>query len=116
MVVMQPTDGCIEAGGSFCNLGVADAVAIPAHLCTDAGSYPDEVTCRAAWSFIDAEEDESEPEPEPEPEDASWMDGPLYWAAIFFSLVVVVGSIGVINSNIRSRISSEPSVLVSEEE
>ena len=116
MVVMQPTDGCIEAGGSFCNLEVADAVAIPAHLCTDAGSYPDEVTCRAAWSFIDAEEDESEPEPEPEPEDASWMDGPLYWAAIFFSLVVVVGSIGVINSNIRSRISSEPSVLVSEEE
>ena len=40
----------------------------------------------------------------------------LHDALPILSLVVVVGSIGVINSNIRSRISSQPSVLVSEEE
>jgi len=116
MVVMQPTDECIEAGGSFCNLEVAEAIAVPAHLCSDAGSYPDEVTCRTAWSFIDAEDDGPAPEPEPEPEDESWMDGPFYWVVIFAALVVIVGSIGVVNSNLRSRVNSEPSVLVSEEE
>jgi hypothetical protein len=116
MVVMQPTDECIEAGAPFCNLEVAEAVAVPAHLCSDAGSYPVEVTCRAAWSFIDAEDEGPAPEPEPEPEDEPWMDGPLYWVAIFVVLVVIVGSLGVVNSNLRGIVNSEPSVLVSEEE
>ncbi len=116
MVVIQATDECIEAGGSFCNLEVADAVAVPAHLCTDAGSYPEEVTCRAAWSFIDAEEEESGPEPEPEPESESWVDGPLYWVAILVALIVIVGSLGVVNSNLRARAGRDPSILVSEEE
>jgi hypothetical protein len=116
IIVMQPTDECIEAGGSFCNLEVEEAIAVPARLCSDAGSYPDEVTCRAAWSFIDAEDEGSAPEPEPEPEDESWMDGPLYWVAIFIALAVIVGSVGMVNSNLRSRVNSEPSVLVSEEE
>jgi hypothetical protein len=74
------------------------------------------VTCRAAWSFIDAEDEGAAPEPEPEPEDESWMDGPLYWVAIFVALAVIVGSVGVVNSNLRSRANSEPSILVSEEE
>jgi len=29
---------------------------------------------------------------------------------------VIVGSIGVVNSNLRGRVNSEPSILVSEEE
>jgi hypothetical protein len=95
---------------------VEEAIAVPARLCSDAGSYPEEVTCRAAWSFIDAEDEGSAPEPEPEPEDESWMDGPLYWVAIFIALAVIVGSVGMVNSNLRSRVNSEPSVLVSEEE
>ena len=116
LVVMQPTDECIESGGSFCNLEVADAIAIPGHLCTDSGSYPQEVTCRAAWSFIDIEEDGPEPEPEPETESESWMDGPLYWVAIFVALIVIVGSLGLVNSNLRSRTDKEPSVLITEDE
>ena len=116
IIVMQPTDECIEADGSFCNLEVAEAIAVPARLCSDAGSYPDEMTCRAAWSFIDAEDGGPAPEPESEPEDEPWMDGPFYWIAIFAALVVIVGSIGVVNSNLRSRANNEPSVLVSEEE
>jgi|GEM_PF-5207053 hypothetical protein len=56
------------------------------------------------------------PEPESEPEDEPWMDGPFYWIVIFAALVVIVGSIGVVNSNLRSRANNEPSVLVSEEE
>jgi hypothetical protein len=74
------------------------------------------MTCRAAWSFIDAEDGGPAPEPESEPEDESWMDGPFYWVAIFAALVVIVGSIGVVNSNLRSRANNEPSVFVSEEE
>jgi hypothetical protein len=114
LIVMQPTDECIEAGSSFCNLEVADAVSVPAHLCSDSGAYPDEVTCRAAYKFIDAE-DEPEPEPEPEPEEESWMDGPFYWVAIFVALAVIVGSIGIVNSNLRELSGREPSVLVEEE-
>ena len=74
------------------------------------------MTCRAAWSFIDAEDEGPGPEPEPEPEDESWMDGPLYWVVIFIALAVIVGSVGIVNSNLRSRVNSEPSVLISEEE
>ncbi|MED5452826.1 MAG: hypothetical protein VX493_05885, partial [Candidatus Thermoplasmatota archaeon] len=77
---------------------------------------PQEVTCRAAWSFIDVEGDEPEPEPEPEPESESWMDGPLFWVAIFVGLIVIVGSLGIVNSNLRGRTDKEPSVLVIEEE
>ena len=113
---MQPTDECIETSGSFCNLEVADAVAIPGNLCADAGSYPQEVTCRAAWSFIDAEQEEPEPEPEPEPESEGWMDGPLYWVAVLVAIAVIVGSLGVVNSNLRARANKEPSVLVTEDE
>jgi len=102
LIVMQPTADCIEAGGSFCDLEVADGVAVPAHLCSDSGTYPDEVTCRYGYAFIDAEE-EPEPEPEPEPEEETWMDGALYWVAIFVALAVIVGSIGIINSNLRER-------------
>jgi len=76
--------------------------------------YPDEVTCRAAYKFIDAE-DEPGPEPEPEPEEESWMDGPFYWVAIFVALAVIVGSIGIVNSNLRELSGREPSVLVEEE-
>jgi hypothetical protein len=114
LIVMQPTDECIEASSSFCNLEVADAVSVPAHLCSDSGAYPDEVTCRAAYKFIDAE-DEPGPEPEPEPEEESWMDGPFYWLAIFVALAVIVGSIGIVNSNLRELSGREPSVLVEEE-
>ena len=113
---MQPTDECIESSSSFCNLEVADAVAVPGHLCTDAGNYPQEVTCRAAWSFVDIEEEEPEPEPEPESESESWRDGPLYWVAIFVALAVIVGSLGIVNSNLRARVDKEPSVLVTEDE
>ena len=102
LIVMQPTADCIEAGGSFCDLEVADAVAVPAHLCSDSGTYPDEVTCRYGYAFMDAEE-EPEPEPEPEPEEETWMDGALYWVAIFVALAVIAGSIGIINSNLRER-------------
>ena len=113
---MQPTDECIESESSFCNLEVADAVAVPGHLCTDAGNYPQEVTCRAAWSFIDAEGEEPGPEPESEPESEGLMDGPLYWVAIFVALIVIVGSLGIVNSNLRARADNEPSVLVTEDE
>ena len=116
LVVMQPTDECIESSSSFCNLEVADAVAVPGHLCTDAGNYPQEVTCRAAWSFVDVEEEGAEPEPEPESESESWRDGPLYWVVIFVALVVIVGSLGIVNSNLRARVDKEPSVLVTEDE
>ena len=116
LVVMQPTDECIETSGSFCNLEVADAIAVPGHICTDAGIYPQEVTCRAAWSFIDVEGDESEPEPEPEPESESWTDGALFWVAIFVGLIVIVGSLGIVNSNLRERADKEPSVLITEEQ
>ena len=116
LVVMQPTDECIESSSSFCNLEVADAVAVPGHLCTDAGNYPQEVTCRAAWSFVDIEEEEPEPEPEPESESESWRDGPLYWVAIFVALAVIVGSLGIVNSNLRARVDKGPSVLVTEDE
>jgi hypothetical protein len=80
------------------------------------GTYPEEVTCRYGYAFIDAEDEGPAPEPESEPEDESWMDGLLYWVAIFAALAVIVGSVGVVNSNLRSRVNSEPSVLVSEEE
>ena len=116
LVVMQPTDECIESGNSFCDLEVADAIAVPGRLCADSGSYPQEVTCRAAWKFIDIEEEEPEPEPEPEPESESWMDGPLFWVAIFVALIVIIGSLGVVNSNLRARGAKEPSVLVAEDE
>ena len=116
LVVMQPTDGCIESSGSFCNLEVADAIAIPGHICVDSGSYPQEVTCRAAWSFIDVEGEEPEPEPEPEPESESWTDGPLYWVGIFVALIIIVGSLGIVNSNLRARADEELSVLVTEDE
>jgi hypothetical protein len=116
LIVMQPTVDCIEVGGSFCDLEVADAVAVPARLCSDSGAYPDEVTCRYGYKFIDAEDEGPAPEPEPEAEDESWMDGPLYWVVIFVALAVIVGSVGVVNSNLRSRVNSEPSILVSEEE
>jgi len=116
LIVMQPTDECIEAGGSFCDLEVADAVAVPAHLCSDSGTYPDEVTCRYGYKFIDAEDEEPAPEPEPEPEDESWMDGPLYLVAILVALAVIVGSVGIVNSNLRSRANSELIVIDSEEE
>jgi hypothetical protein len=91
-------------------------VAVPARLCSDSGAYPDEVTCRYGYKFIDAEDEGPAPEPEPEAEDESWMDGPLYWVVIFVALAVIVGSVGVVNSNLRSRVNSEPSILVSEEE
>ncbi|MBR84818.1 MAG: hypothetical protein CMA85_02600 [Euryarchaeota archaeon] len=118
LVVMQPTDECIESENSFCNLEVADAIAVPGHICTDSGSYPQEVTCRAAWLFIDAEQEESgpEPEPEPEPDSEGWMDGPLYWVVVFVALIVIVGSLGVVNSNLRARSNRDSAVLVSEEE
>jgi hypothetical protein len=116
LIVMQPTEECIEAGGSFCNLDVADAVAVPGHLCSDSGTYPDEVTCRYGYAFIDAENEGTAPEPEPEPEDESWMDGPFYWVAIFVALAVIVGSVGIVNSNLRGRVNIEHSILVSEEE
>ena len=91
-------------------------MAVPGNLCTDAGNYPQEVTCLAAWSFVDVEDEGAEPEPEPESESESWRDGPLYWVVIFVALVVIVGSLGVVNSNLRARVDKEPSVLVTEDE
>jgi len=44
------------------------------------------------------------------------MDGPFYWVAIFVALAVIVGSVAIVNSNMRSRVDSELTVIVSEEE
>ena len=105
LVVMQPTDECINLDGWFCQLEVEDAITVPGKLCEDAGTHPSEVTCKDAWSYLDLDEEEPAPEPEPQPEDpqATWMDGPLYWVAVISMVGLLAASISMINNNLRSR-------------
>ena len=109
LVVMQPTDDCIELEGWYCRLEVGDAFAVPSKLCEDTGSLPIDVTCRDAWSYLDIEE---EPEPEPEPdlpesEEESLLEGPLYWVAVISLIGLLVASIVTINQNLRSSDENE---------
>jgi len=101
LIVMQPTDDCIELEGWYCQLEVGDAFAVPSKLCEDTGSLPTDVTCRDAWSYLDIEE-EPEPEPElPENEEEALLEGPLYWVAVISLVGLLVASIVTINQNLR---------------
>ena len=109
LVVMQPTDDCIELEGWYCQLEVGDAFAVPSKLCEDTGSLPTDVTCRDAWSYLDIEE---EPEPEPEPdlpenEEGQLLEGPLYWVAVISLIGLLVASIVTINQNLRGSDEDE---------
>ena len=109
LVVMQPTDDCIELEGWYCQLEVGDAFAVPSKLCEDTGSLPTDVTCRDAWSYLDIEE---EPEPEPEPdlpenEEDPLLEGPLYWVAVISLIGLLVASIVTINQNLRGSDEDE---------
>ena len=109
LVVMQPTDDCIELEGWYCQLEVGDAFAVPSKLCEDTGSLPTDVTCRDAWSYLDIEE-ETEPEPEPdlpESEEDSLLEGPLYWVAVISLIGLLVASIVTINQNLRGSDEDE---------
>ena len=107
---MQPTDDCIGLeGGWYCQLEVEDAFAVPGKLCQDAGTMPEDVTCRDAWSYLDIEE-ESEPETEPElpdTEQESLLDGPLYWVAVISLIGLLIASIVTINQNLRGSDEDE---------
>ena len=107
LVVMQPTDDCIELEGWYCQLEVGDAFAVPSKLCEDTGSLPTDVTCRDAWSYLDIEE-EPEPEPElPENEEEALLEGPLYWVAVISLIGLLVASIVTINQNLRGSDEDE---------
>ncbi|RCH71323.1 MAG: hypothetical protein DBX06_07105 [Candidatus Poseidoniales archaeon] len=111
LVVMQPTEECIELEGWYCQLEVEDAFAIPGNLCEDVASTPEDVTCRDAWSYLDLDDGEPEPEPEPQPNDpepeTSWMDGPFYWIAVISLVGLLIASIVTINQNLRGRFEEE---------
>ena len=107
LIVMQPTDDCIELEGWYCQLEVGDAFAVPSKLCEDTGSLPTDVTCRDAWSYLDIEE-EPEPEPElPENEEEALLEGPLYWVAVISLVGLLVASIVTINQNLRGSDDDE---------
>ena len=108
LVVMQPTDECMNLDGWFCQLEVEDAVAVPGKLCDDSGTFPSQVTCRDAWSYLDVEDDNTNPEPEPEPEEPkSWTEGPLFWVAAISLVGLLVASIVMINNNLRNEDDNE---------
>ena len=107
LIVMQPTDDCIELEGWYCQLEVGDAFAVPSKLCEDTGSLPTDVTCRDAWSYLDIEQ-EPEPEPElPENEEEALLEGPLYWVAVISLIGLLVASIVTINNNLRGSDEDE---------
>ena len=102
VVVMQPTNDCMDLSGWYCQLDVEDAFAVPGKLCEDAGTWPSEVTCRDAWLYLDIDSEEPDPDPEPITEDEeTWLDGPLYWIAIISLFGLVFASVIMINNNIR---------------
>ena len=101
LVVMQPTEECIDSSGSYCNLDVGDALAVPSHLCDDAGTFPIQVTCKAAWSFSDIDDGTNNPEPEPEPEPSSWMNGPFYYVAFLIAGMILIGSLTIVYNNLN---------------
>jgi hypothetical protein len=98
---MQPTEECIDSSGSYCNLDVGDALAVPSHLCDDAGTFPIQVTCKAAWSFNDIDDVEPQPEPEPEPEPSSLMGGAFYYVAFLVAGMIIIGSLTIIYNNLN---------------
>tara|TARA_B100000902_G_scaffold25980_2_gene31230 strand:+ start:11734 stop:14259 length:2526 start_codon:yes stop_codon:yes gene_type:complete len=100
VVVMQPTNDCMDLSGWYCQLDVEDAFAVPGKLCEDAGNWPSQVTCRDAWLYLDIDSEEPEPEPITEDEE-TWLDGPLYWIAIISLFGLVFASVIMINNNIR---------------
>ena len=107
LIVMQPTDDCIELEGWYCQLELGDAFAVPSKLCEDVGSLPTDVTCRDAWSYLDIEQ-EPEPEPElPENEEEALLEGPLYWVAVISLIGLLVASIVTINNNLRGSDEDE---------
>ena len=102
VVVMQPTNDCMDLSGWYCQLDVGDAFAIPGKLCEDAGTWPSQVTCRDAWSYLDIDLEEPDQNPEPVTQvEETWMDGPLYWIAIISLFGLVVASVIMINNNVR---------------
>jgi hypothetical protein len=102
VVVMQPTNDCMDISGWYCQLDVEDAFAVPGKLCEDAGTWPSQVTCRDAWLYLDIDSEEPESEPEPITEDEeTWLDGPLYWIAIISLFGLVLASVIMINNNMR---------------
>ena len=50
---MDETEECIISGeSSFCMLDVSEAFTVPGRICTDAGVYPEEVSCRHSVEYI----------------------------------------------------------------
>ena len=50
---MEETEECIISGeSSFCMLDVSEAFTVPGRICTDAGVYPEEVSCRHNVEYI----------------------------------------------------------------
>ena len=41
-----------------------------------------------------------------ESSDGSWLDSPLYWVAIIAAIAVTIGSLAIINRNLRERVNA----------
>ncbi len=53
LIVMEETEECIISGeSSFCMLDVSEAFTVPGRICTDAGVYPEEVSCRHNVEYV----------------------------------------------------------------
>ena len=59
------------------------------------------------FSFIEAASAEAPNDPNyADSSDESWLDSPLYWVAIIAAIAVIIGSLAIINSNLRERITA----------
>tara|TARA_B100000427_G_scaffold326206_1_gene334427 strand:- start:896 stop:3508 length:2613 start_codon:yes stop_codon:yes gene_type:complete len=112
LIVMEDTDECISSWfmTQFCNLEVSDSFTVPGRVCTDAmitSSDEEWIECRHDVVFIEASSDEAPNDPNyADSSDESWLDSPLYWVAIIAAIAVIIGSLAIINSNLRERITA----------
>ena len=94
LVVMEETEECIISGeSSFCMLDVSDAFTIPGRICTDAGAYPDEVSCRHNVEYV-ADAGTNSPGSGEEGEDTA-SEGGTFAMEIVIGIILLLSMLGI---------------------